>query len=137
MPFDGGTKSIAGLISAGQAARKSALVLDGMERFFDGGARWARREYETADRRCCLLGAIELVRREIGYSDDRAAEYLARAINLWQLRRHLPLLGESDHYSIIGFNDAHRRSFADIAAVLAEARRLALREASVAAIASP
>ncbi len=129
MPFDGGTKPIASRLSADRTARHSALVLDMMEFFFDGGARWVRRAYETADGKCCLLGAIQFVRREIGYSDDRAAEYLARAINLWQLRRRLPSLGGSDHNSIMGFNDAHRRSFADITAVLAEARQLALRDA--------
>jgi hypothetical protein len=132
MPFDGGIRRFAGVSSADQTARQSALVLAMMESFFDGGARWTRRAYETADGRRCLLGAIRLVRGEIGSSEDRAADYLARAINLWQLRRRLPALGETDHNSIIGFNDAHRRSFAEIAEVVAEARRLALCDASVA-----
>ena len=61
----------------------------------------------------------------LGDKDERAAVYLARAINQWQLRKGLPPLGDGGDCSIIGFNDAHRRDFADIAAVLKEARQLA------------
>jgi hypothetical protein len=96
-----------------------------MEFFFDGGARWARRTYCTDDGKRCLLGALEYVRCEAGHSDDRAVEYLARAINRRQLSKLLPQLGDCDRNTIIGFNDAFRRSYADVAAVLSDAKQLA------------
>ena len=51
-------------------------------------------------------------------------QYLARAINLRQLAKGLPLLGNSDTVTIMGFNDAFGRSFADVAAVLSDAKQL-------------
>jgi len=120
MPFDGTSKS--------SVAAQSMIVLDRVECFRDGGGRWARRTYRTGDGKCCLLGAIEHVR---GLSDDRAAEYLARAINLRQLARGLPLLGDTDTVTVIGFNDAFRRSYADVADVLSQAKQLAAIDAGV------
>ena len=95
-----------------------------MEYFFDGGVRWARRTYCTDDGKRCLLGALEYVRCETGHRDNRAVQYLARAINLRQLAKGLPLLGNTDTVTIIGFNDSFGRSFADVAAVLSDAKRL-------------
>jgi hypothetical protein len=95
-----------------------------MEFFFDGGARWGRRTYCTNDGKRCLLGALEYVRCEAGYSDDRALQYLVRAINLRQLAKGLPLLGNTDTMTIIGFNDSFGRSFADVATVLSDAKQL-------------
>ena len=120
MPFDGTSKS--------SVAAQSMIVLDRVECFLDGGGRWARRTYRTGDGKCCLLGAIEHVR---GLSDDRAAEYLARAINLRQLARGLPLLGDTDAVTVIGFNDAFRRSYADVADVLSQAKQLAAIDAGI------
>jgi hypothetical protein len=96
-----------------------------MEFFFDGGARWARRTYCTDDGKRCLLGALEYVRGETGHRDDRAVQYLARAINLRQLAKGLPLLGNTNTVTIIGFNDSFGRSFADVVAVLNDAKQLA------------
>jgi hypothetical protein len=95
-----------------------------IEIFFDGGARWARRTYCTDDGRRCLLGALEYARCETGHCDDRAVQYLARAINLRQLAKGLPLLGNTDTVTIMGFNDSFGRSFADVAAVLSDAKQL-------------
>jgi hypothetical protein len=131
MPFDGEVRPY--VVSGGQAAAQSAVVLDRVEFFFDGGAKWARRALETIDGKRCLLGAIQHVRHELGNGDDRAAEYLAHAIDQWQRLKGLPPLGEGRDCSIMGFNDAHRRGFADIAAVLREARQLAMADTLVAA----
>jgi hypothetical protein len=119
MPFDGTTKPFVGL-----GASQSTVVLNMMEFFFDGGARWARRTYCTDDGKRCLLGALEYVRCETGYCDDRAVQYLAHAINLRQLAKGLPLLGNTDTVTIMGFNDSFGRSFADVAAVLSDAKQL-------------
>ena len=120
MPFDGTTKP-----SVGSGVSQSTIVLNMMEFFFDGGARWARRTYCTDDGKRCLLGALEYVRCETGYRDDRAVQYLARAIDLQQSAKSLPLLGNSDTVTIMGFNDSFGRSFADVAAVLSDAKQLA------------
>jgi hypothetical protein len=119
MPFDGTSKS-----PVGSGASQSTIVLNLMEFFFDGGARWACRTYCTHDGKCCLLGALEYVRCETRHRDDRAVQYLARAINLRQLAKGLPLLGNTDTATIIGFNDSFGRSFADVAAVLSDAKQL-------------
>ena len=131
MPFDGEARPC--VLSGGQTAARSAVVLDKVEFLLDGGAKWARRTLETIDGRRCLLGAIQHVRHELGDKDDRAAEYLARAIDQWQIRKGLPPLGDGDDCSIMGFNDAHRRGFSDIATVLREARQLAMVDTLVAA----
>jgi hypothetical protein len=131
MPFDGEVRPH--VLSGGPTAAQSAVVLDRVELLLDGGAKWARRALETIDGRHCLLGAIQHVRHELGNQDDRAAEYLARAIEQWQLSKGLPPLGEGGDCSIMGFNDAHRRGFADIAAVLREARQLAVSDTLAAA----
>ena len=131
MPFDGEVRPY--VSSGGQTAAQSAVVLDRVECLLDGGAKWARRALATIDGRHCLLGAIQHARHGLEDKDERAAEYLVRAIDQWQLRKGLPPLGEGGDCSIIGFNDAHRRDFADIAAVLKEARQLAMADTLVAA----
>ena len=121
MPFDGTSKQ-----SVGLSASQSTIVLNMMEFFFDGGARWARRTYCTDDGKRCLLGALEYVRCETGHHDDRAVQYLAHAINLRQLANGLPPLGDTNMVTIIGFNDSFGRSFADVAAVLSDAKQLSV-----------
>jgi hypothetical protein len=128
MPFDGTSKS--------SVAAQSMIVLDRVECFLDGGGRWARRTYRTGDGKCCLLGAIEHVRCETGLSDDRAAEYLAHAINLRQMRKGLPALGDSDCMAVMGFNDTYRRQFGDILEVVRQARELARLDAFVSSLES-
>ena len=117
MPFDGASKTL--------VATQSMIVLGMIESFFEGGVRWARRTYCTGDGKRCLLAAIEHVRGETGFVDNRAAEYLAGAINLRQLSKGLPLLGDTATVTVIGFNDAFGRSYAEIVEVLSEAKTLA------------
>jgi hypothetical protein len=121
MPFDGASKTL--------VATQSMIVLGMIESFFEGGVRWARRTYCTGDGKRCLLGAIEHVRGETGFVDNRAAEYLAGAINLRQLSKGLPLLGDTATVTVIAFNDAFGRSYAEIVAVLSEAKTLATIDA--------
>jgi hypothetical protein len=123
MPFDGTGKT--------SVTTQSMVVLGMIESFFEGGARWARRTYCTSDGKRCLLGAIEHVSRETGLVDNRAAEYLARAINLWQLSKGLPPLGDTATVTVIGFNDAFRRCYAELVEVLSEAKKLATIDAGV------
>jgi hypothetical protein len=94
MLFDGAGKTL--------VATQSLIVLGMIEAFFEGGARWARRTYCTADGKRCLLGAIEHIRGETGLADNRAAEYLAGAINLRQLSKGLPPLGDKATVTAIG-----------------------------------
>jgi len=131
MPFDGSDMVRVRLLSPHQTAAQSAIVLDMMEFFFDGGRKWCRKTLETSDGKQCLLGSVEYVQRLIGYRDDDAVGYLARAINLRQIRKSLPPLGDSDGVTVIGFNDAYRRSFGDILEVLRQARELAMVDAFV------
>jgi hypothetical protein len=113
----------------GTVATQSTTVLNMMERFFEGGIRWARRTYCTDDGKRCLLGALEYVRCEAARGDDHAVEYLARAIDLRQLSRGLPLLGNSDVLTVMGFNDAYGRRFDEIAEVVRHAHQLAVMAA--------
>ena len=58
-------------------------------------------------------------------------QYLARAINLRQLSNGLPPLGDSATVTVIGFNDAFRRSYAEVVEVLSEAKNLAMSDIGV------
>ena len=121
MPFDGASKTL--------VATQSMIVLGMIESFFEGGVRWARRTYCTGDGKRCLLGAIEHVRGETGFVDNRAAEYLAGAINLRQLSKGLPLLGDTATVTVIGFNDAFGRRYSDVLDVVSAAKELAAIDA--------
>ena len=121
MPFDGAGKTL--------IATQSMIVLGMIEAFFEGGARWARRTYCTTDGKRCLLGAIEHVRGETGLVDNRAAEYLAGAINLRQLSKGLPPLGDTPAMTVIGFNDAFARKYSDVVDVVNAAKELAASDA--------
>jgi hypothetical protein len=123
MPFDGASRSL--------VATQSLIVLGMIEAFFEDGARWARRTYCTADGKRCLLGAIEHVRGETGLVDNRATEYLAGAINLRQLSKGLPPLGDTATVTVTGFNDAFRRSYAEVVEVLSEAKKRAISDTVV------
>jgi hypothetical protein len=121
MPFDGTSKA--------SIAAQSMVVLGMLESFFEGGARWARRTYCAPDGKRCLLGAVDHARCETGLTDNRATEYLAGAINLRQLSRGLPPLGDTPSVTVIGFNDAIRRSYAEVAEVVTKAKELAAIDA--------
>jgi hypothetical protein len=124
MPFDGTTLAKPQL--AQLAAAQSALVLDVVEVSFRDGAMWARRAYSTLDGRHCLLGAVRLARRQIGGRFDRAPDYLARAI---RLRRGYGDSHADTHATVVAFNDARRRSWRHIAAVIRKAKALAEADA--------
>jgi len=116
MPFDGLRKC--------SSAQESVIVLDRIGAFFEEGARWTSRTYCTADGKRCLLGAIEHVRCEAGLIDNRAAEHLAGAINQRQISKGLPALGDTAAMTVMGFNDAFRRSYVEVAEVLTQAKGL-------------
>jgi hypothetical protein len=124
MPFDGTTPAKPQLAQI--SAAQSALVLDVVEVSFRDGATWARDAYCTFDGRRCLLEAVQLVRRQIGVQFDRAPDYLARAI---RLRRGYADSHADTHATVIAFNDARRRSWRHIAAVIRKAKALAEADA--------
>jgi hypothetical protein len=115
--------------SKSSVAAQSMIVLGRLESFFDGGSRWARRTYRAPDGKCCLLGAIDHARCAAGLTDDRAMEYLAGAINFRQLAKGLPPLGDTPSVTVMGFNDAFRRSYAEVAEVVTKAKELAAIDA--------
>jgi hypothetical protein len=121
MPFDGTSKA--------SVAAQSLTILGMLEPIFAGGARWARRTYCAPDGKRCLLAAVDHARYETGATDDRAAEYLAVAINLRQLSRALPPLGDTPTVTVMGFNDAFRRSYAEVAEIVTKAKELAAIDA--------
>lgn len=91
-----------------------------VEVFFKGGAKWVSRSYVLGEQRC-LLDVVRFVRGQVGHDDETCAtNYLAR--------RPAPA-HEHDRYqstkdAVIAFNDAPRRSYRQIAAVLRAARDL-------------
>jgi hypothetical protein len=85
-----------------------------------GGAHIAPRTASDA-----FSEAIDHARCEIGLTDDRAPEYLAGAINLRQLSKGLPPLGDTPAMTVIGFNDAFARRYSDILDVVNAAKELA------------
>jgi hypothetical protein len=121
MPLDGTSKA--------SVAAQSVIVLGMLEPFFDGGARWTRRTYCAPDGTRCLLGAIDHARCQTGLIDDRATEYLAGAINLRQLSKGLPPLGDTPSVTVIGFNDAFGRRYSDVLDVVSAAKELAAIDA--------
>jgi hypothetical protein len=123
MPFDGTSKA--------SVAAQSITVLGLLECFFEGGARWARRTYHAPDGKRCLLGAIDHIRCETGVTNDCAAEYLAGAINLRQLSKGLPPLGDRPTETVIGFNDAFARRYSEIADIMNAAKELAATDAHI------
>jgi hypothetical protein len=125
MPFDGTTPVQPQL--AQLAAAQSALVLDVVEVSFRDGAMWTRGTYCTFDGRRCLLEAVQLARRQIGVQLDRAPDYLARAIRLRRGYGGDRYLGSES--TVLAFNDARRRSWRHIAAVVRKAKALAEADA--------
>jgi hypothetical protein len=124
MPFDGTTPAKPQLAQI--SAAQSALVLDVVEVSFRDGAKWARGTYSTLDGRRCLLEAVQVARRQIGAQFDRAPDYLARAI---RLRRGYGDLYLGTEGTVLAFNDARRRSWRQIAAVIRKAKALAEADA--------
>jgi hypothetical protein len=92
---------------------ESVQTLSAMERFFQGGKNWTQGAYHRMDGKKCLVGAAETMRTA---PIEDAQFWIKQAI------------AERSRYSILsgieGFNDS-RRSFGEIAEVLARAKQLA------------
>lgn len=111
---------------AGNIAGQSALVLDMVEFYFQGGKRWVPGTWLHREQRC-LLGAVRFVRNQLAYHKDNATDYLARAI-----RPELAFIARPDWHPasiVIAFNDAPRRTYAEVAAVVRKAKELAEADA--------
>ena len=117
MPFDGEIRS--GFVGLDD------MLLDMVEFSFAGGSRWAQRAVEVGDSHC-LIGAAQYVARETGCESDRTIQYLSEAITKWQRRHRLIPSQNCDIDNVVGFNDAKGRRFAEIVAVIREARELAM-----------
>ena len=119
MPFDAAPVVRSPL--ADNIAGQSALVLDMVEFFFEDGAKWNPQVLPTRDGARCLLGAIRFARQQIACASDRAPHYLVRAIHPAR-----PDFLRSDPQPVISrFNDAPGRTYAEVAAVVREAKKLA------------
>ena len=111
MPFDG--------IPA--TDNRSALVLEMMEDYLQGGARWMRGYHHNPEGRKCLLAAMKHVRKQLASQDDAVPAYLAKAIE-WPVGAEC----KGRHCAIMmAFNDAPGRTYAEIEAVLHKAMELA------------
>jgi hypothetical protein len=121
MPFDGTTAKTTRRPEQRTTALRSALVLDMVEFFFRDGAMWVSGQWETCDGKRCLLQAVSFVRRQIGSRADRAPAYLAHAIRDNNYIR--------PHDRIVAYNDAHGRTYPEIAALIRAAKALAEADA--------
>jgi hypothetical protein len=111
---------------ADDIAGQSALVLDMVEFYFQGGKRWVPGTWLHGEQRC-LLGAVRFVRNQLADHKDNATDYLARAI-----RPELAFIARPDRHPasiVIAFNDAPRRTYAEVAAVVRKAKELAEADA--------
>jgi hypothetical protein len=118
MPFDGTTVKKTRRPKQHTAAGRSALVLNMVDFFFRDGAMWTHHQWETCDGKRCLGEAVRFVRRQIGNRADRAPAYLAHAIH------------GNDHMQpqdrIVAYNDAIGRTYPETAALIREAKGLAV-----------
>jgi hypothetical protein len=96
---------------AANTGPESIGTLEYMEDFFQNGANWTQHAYQRADGTRCLVGAANHVRSS---SVDYAKFWLRQAI-----AERAPGIR-----TIEQFNDT-RRSYAEIAAVIARAKQLA------------
>ena len=96
-------------------ARESIVVLDMLERGFDDGENWRRKQLHDGRGGHCLVGMLQHVRAVRG-AGDHAGIYLSRAMKRFY----------SERRTIIDFNDS-RSDYAEIRAVIVLARELAQR----------
>lgn len=123
MPFDGTTIRKRQLPKRDPGGAQSALVLDMAALFFQDGALWTGEHWKTRAGARCLVEAVRFVRREIGRADDRALDYLARAIR--ETYRDCRGVWGSRDLIVRYYNDADGRTYPEIAHVLRRARQLA------------
>jgi len=100
----------------GQALQVLDLLLD---YFGDDGERWTRDHYDDGDGRRCLVGALSYLRRKHRIPSESAECFLHQA-----MRQGLP----ARRGGLVYFND-RCQSFAELRAVIVEARAIALGEA--------
>lgn len=98
-------------------APETVATLSAVERFFQGGNKWTQGTYHRSNGSKCLVGAAQSMRQ--GAIDD-AQYWLRQAI----VERH-PELAWLPAMQIEWFNDDSRRSYGEIAEVLARAKQLA------------
>ena len=99
----------------GKAVRVLDLLL---EYFGEQGERWTRDRYDDGDGRRCLVGALSYLRGKHRIPSESAECFLHEAI-----KQGLPYR----RGGLVYFND-RCRSFAELRAVIVEARTLALGE---------
>jgi hypothetical protein len=100
----------------GQAVQILDLLLD---YFGDDGERWTRDHYDDGDGRRCLVGALSYLRRKHRIPSESAECFLHEA-----MKQGLP----RQRGGLVYFND-RCQSFAELRAVIVEARAIALGEA--------
>lgn len=113
MPFDGE------IIRRGFLGLED-MLLDMVEFSFEGGAKWMQGKEGNFKGQRCLIGAVRFVREQTGIRCDEMERYLARAIAIRSNNSRL-----TDSRAITNFNDVRGRTFADIVAIIREARELA------------
>ncbi len=126
MPIDGIETVTRRLLKRDPRGTQSALVLDMVEAFFQGGTLWTQYSAAAGNGERCLVEAIRHVRRQIGSRSDRALPYLARAIR--QTCRDWRGVRESRDV-VEGYNDTRGRTYAEITFVIREAKKLAEADA--------
>jgi hypothetical protein len=83
MQFDA-TPALARRSTTDPIAEQSLMVLKMIDFVLRDGAKWTQYAWETWDGKCCLVGALWIVRHEINSDDDRVPEYLAQAIRTYR-----------------------------------------------------
>jgi hypothetical protein len=99
--------------SRASEAAESLMVLDFLEKLFDGGANWWRGRLHDGWGRHCLVGALEIIRSVRGRGDN-ADGYLNRAISIAYVYKE----------TLVSFNDGSQ-SYAEVRAMILLARQLA------------
>jgi hypothetical protein len=106
-------------------AARSAHLLGVMEcALRPTGRKWGKGAFEYR-RRFCLMGPLMHAREVSKGGPDRVPEYLAAAIRPYRRRRKEDTLRRI----VVAYNDERRRSFAEVAAIIAKAKALAEADA--------
>lgn len=98
---------------------ESLATLASIERFFEGGRNWTQGAYHRTNGQKCIVGAVQAARHS---AIEDARFWIRQAI----IERH-PRYASLPAMQIEAFNDTH--SFAEVAAVIARAKQLALAAA--------
>jgi hypothetical protein len=107
------------VISVGDGGRTLSLIQD----FFRNGANWTQGAYHRANGTKCLIGAIEHLGASKAITQAQCRQWIQIAISERQPGARRP-----ESISIEGFNDS-RKSYVEVAEVIARARVLAVAHA--------